>query len=105
SLLMHSYGIGGEKGLLAPQATLFASLTQGIFGKGGIPLHLIAVGAGIGAALIVADAWLKKRGSPLRLHPMPVAVGLYLPLTLSVPIFLGGLVRHLGTRALKRARG
>ena len=30
----------------------------------------------------------------MRLHLMPIAVGIYLPLTLSVPIFLGGLIRY-----------
>jgi putative OPT family oligopeptide transporter len=97
TLLHHSYVIGSGE-LKAPQATLFASLTQGIFGQGGIPYPLVGIGAGIGAALIAADAWLKARGSRLRLHPMPVAVGLYLPLTLSVPLFLGGLVRWFATR-------
>jgi putative OPT family oligopeptide transporter len=91
TLLHHSFGIGDK--LKAPQATLFASLTQGIFGKGSIPLNLVLIGAVIGAALIAADSVLKARGSKLRLHPMPVAVGMYLPFTLSVPIFLGGLVR------------
>lgn len=103
TLLHHSYVIGSGE-LKAPQATLFASLTQGIFGQGGLPMHLIGFGAGIGVALILADTALKARGSALRLHPMPVAVGLYLPLTLSVPIFLGGLVRWFATRE-KREKG
>ena len=103
SLLHHSYGIG--TGLKAPQATLFASLAGGLFGKGTLPVGLVGLGAGIGVALIAADAWLKARGSRLRLHPMPVAVGMYLPFTLSAPILLGGLVRWAGQRALARARG
>lgn len=102
TLLHHSYVIGG--GLKAPQATLFASLAGGIFGKGQIPYLMVGIGAGIGIALIAADAWLKARGSKFRLHPMPVAVGMYLPFTLSVPIFLGGLIRYLGQRALAGKR-
>lgn len=100
SLLHHSYTIG--TGLKAPQATLFASLAGGIFGKGGIPYLMVAIGAGIGALLIAADERLKARGSKFRLHPMPVAVGMYLPFTLSVPIFLGGILRAMGQRALAR---
>ena len=100
SLLHHSYTIG--EGLKAPQATLFASLAGGIFGKGSIPYAMVAIGAGIGVFLIAADERLKARGSKFRLHPMPVAVGMYLPFTLSVPIFLGGLVRAFGQRALAR---
>ena len=102
SLLHHSYTIG--VGLKAPQATLFASLTEGIFGKGQIPLIMVAMGAGIGAAMIAADAWLKSKGSRFRIHPMPVAVGMYLPFTLSVPIFLGGLIRYFGQRALGKGK-
>jgi putative OPT family oligopeptide transporter len=103
SLLHHSYTIG--VGLKAPQATLFASLAGGIFGKGGIPYLMVAIGAGIGVMLIAADERLKARGSKFRLHPMPVAVGMYLPFTLSVPIFLGGLVRAFGQRAFARTGG
>lgn len=103
SLLHHSYGIG--VGLKAPQATLFASLAGGLFGKGSIPVGLIGIGAGIGIALIAGDAWLKARGSRFRLHPMPVAVGMYLPFTLSVPILIGGLIRWMGQRALARTAG
>jgi putative OPT family oligopeptide transporter len=101
SLMLHSYGIGSG-GLKAPQATLFASLAGGIFGKGHIPTLMVGLGAAVGGALVLADAWLKSRGSRLRLHVMPVAVGMYLPFSLSVPIFLGGLIRHFGQRALAR---
>lgn len=100
SLLHHSYQIG--VGLKAPQATLFASLAGGLFGKGTLPVGMIGLGLAIGIALIAADAFLAKRGSAFRLHPMPVAVGMYLPFTLSVPILLGGLIRYAGQRALAR---
>ena len=102
SLLHHSYTIG--VGLKAPQATLFASLAGGLFGKGHIPVGMVMLGAGIGAALIAADALLKAKGSRFRLHPMPVAVGMYLPFTLSVPILLGGLVRYIGQRGLSEEK-
>jgi putative OPT family oligopeptide transporter len=103
SLLHHSYRIG--VGLKAPQATLFASLAGGLFGKGTLPVGMIGLGLAIGIILIAADALLEKRGSAFRLHPMPVAVGMYLPFTLSVPILLGGLVRYAGQRALARESG
>ncbi|MEO6095126.1 MAG: oligopeptide transporter, OPT family [Fibrobacteria bacterium] len=104
SLMLHSYGIGSG-GLKAPQATLFASLAGGIFGKGHIPTLMVGLGAVIGGLLVLADAWLKSRRSRFRLHVMPVAVGMYLPFSLSVPIFLGGLIRFLGQRALARKGG
>lgn len=102
TLLHHSYGIG--VGLKAPQATLFASLAGGMFGKGTIPLDMVAMGGGLGVALIFADSRLKAVGSSFRLHPMPVAVGMYLPFTLAVPIFLGGLARYLGQRGLSQEK-
>ena len=106
SLMLHSYGIGSG-GLKAPQATLFASLAGGIFGRGSIPYGMVGLGAALGIAMIAADAGLKSMGSRFRLlrfrlHVMPVAVGMYLPFSLSVPIFLGGLIRFLGQRALAR---
>ena len=95
--LLHDYtpgGIGGKE-LAAPQAQLFASLARGFFGDGQLPWHLVGVGAGIGLGLVGADRLLAQRGAAFRLHLMPVAVGMYLPFGLSVPIFLGGLLSAL----------
>jgi len=92
TLLHHAYGIG--TGLKAPQATLFASITQGIFGQGALPYSMIFIGMVIGVVILLLDQNLKNKKAKFRLHLMPVAVGIYLPLTLSVPILLGGLVRY-----------
>ena len=85
--------------LLAPQATLMASVAKGMFG-GELPWGMVAIGAGIGAAVIAFDLWLKSRGSSFRAPVLAVAVGIYLPIELSVPIFVGGLVAHLVERRL-----
>jgi putative OPT family oligopeptide transporter len=85
--------------LIAPQATLMASVAKGMFG-GQLPWGMIAIGAVIGAAVVAWDLWLKARGSTFRAPVLAVAVGIYLPLELSVPIFLGGLVAHLVERRL-----
>jgi putative OPT family oligopeptide transporter len=96
TLLHHAYGIGtGEPGALAaPQAGLFASLTQGLFGQGAIAWEMVWVGAGIGIVLLVVNGILATRGVAFRAHIMPVAVGIYLPFALDVPILTGGLIRH-----------
>jgi putative OPT family oligopeptide transporter len=96
SLMHHAYGIGtGEAGSLrAPQAALFASLTEGFFGDGGLPWDLILIGALIGLGLIFIDGALARAGSRFRAHIMPIAVGIYLPLSLDIPILIGGLIRH-----------
>lgn len=102
NLLMEAYGIGVPTAehpspLLAPQANLMASVARGIFG-GELPWTTIGVGALIGAAIIAFDAWLKARGSRFRVPVLACAVGIYLPIELSVPIFAGGLVAHLVER-------
>jgi putative OPT family oligopeptide transporter len=97
TLLHTAYGIGtgAEGSLRAPQAALFASITSALFTGAALPWTMTAIGAGIALALLVIDARLKAAGSGFRAHVMPVAVGIYLPLGLSVPIFLGGLLRRL----------
>lgn len=103
NLLAKAYGIGVPTAdhpnpLLAPQATLMASVAKGLFG-GELPWDLIWIGAAIGAAIIVCDEILKKRGANFRTPVLAAAVGIYLPLDLTVPIFLGGLLAHLVERA------
>jgi len=93
SLLHGAYGIG--TGLKAPQATLFASITGGVFGGGDIPRVMVFTGVLIGIVIIAADRLLVRKGGPFRLHVMPIAVGIYLPLTLIVPMLAGGVIRHL----------
>lgn len=96
TLLHATYGIGTDApgSLRAPQAALFASLTEGFFGDGALPWNMIGIGAVVGVALIVANQLLERSGSSFRTHVMPVAVGIYLPVSLAVPILVGGLVRH-----------
>ncbi len=106
NLLAQAYGIGvpsetHPNPLLAPQATLMASVSKGLFG-GLLPWNMIAVGAVIGVAIIVLDEILKARGSSFRTPVLAVAVGIYLPLELMTPIFLGGLLAWLADRRLRR---
>jgi putative OPT family oligopeptide transporter len=95
NLLLNAYGIAGTPGakanaLAAPQAFLMAKVTQGVF-TGGLRWGTIAIGAALAAMLAVMDRGLEKRGSSWRAPIMPVAIGLYLPLGLSVSILLGSL--------------
>ncbi|MFW2403905.1 MAG: OPT family oligopeptide transporter [Gammaproteobacteria bacterium] len=102
NLLLEAYGIGvptadKPNSLLAPQATLMASVAQGVF-AGGLPWGMVAIGAGIGVVIIVIDEVLKARGASVRAPVLAVAVGIYLPLELAVPIFAGGLIAHFAGR-------
>jgi putative OPT family oligopeptide transporter len=99
NLLLKAYGIGVPTAehpnpLIAPQATLMASVAKGMFG-GELPWGMIEIGAVIGVAIILVDQYLKRRNAPFRAPVLAVAVGIYLPLELSVPIFLGGLIAWL----------
>ena len=49
----------------------------------------------MGAVIIAIDEWLKSRGAKFRVPVLAAAIGIYLPLELMVPIFLGGLLSHL----------
>ena len=105
NLLASAYGIGvptetHPDPLIAPQATLMASVARGLFG-GSLPWPTIGVGAGLGAAIIAADEVLKAKGAKLRVPVLAAAVGIYLPLELSVPIFFGGLLAWFCERTLK----
>jgi putative OPT family oligopeptide transporter len=102
NLLLMAYGIGAPtdaqpNALLAPQATLMASVAEGVFGTG-LPWGMVAAGAAIGAVIIVVDELLKRRGAAWRAPVLAVAVGIYLPLELSVPILAGGLIAHFAAR-------
>ena len=91
ALLHNAYGIGD--GLKAPQATLFTSIVEGFFGNGSVPINMVAYGAVLGILMIAVDELFLKAKGGFRLHLMPTAIGIYLPITLSVPIFAGGLIR------------
>lgn len=102
NLLATAYGIGAPtpehpNSLAAPQATLMASVAKGLFG-GKLPWDMIAIGAGIGAAIIALDEWLKARKAHFRVPVLAAAIGIYLPLELMVPIFLGGLLSYFVER-------
>jgi len=104
NLLLEAYGIGAPtdaypNAFRAPQATLMASVAAGVFGAG-LPWGMIGGGALIGAVIIAVDEYLKRVGSSWRAPVLAVAVGIYLPLELSVPILAGGLIAHFATRII-----
>ena len=102
NLLQKAYGIGVATAdhpspLLAPQATLMASVSRGMFG-GELPWGMVWTGAAIGAGIIAIDEILKARGARYRAPVLAAAVGIYLPLELTVPIFVGGLLSYFVER-------
>jgi putative OPT family oligopeptide transporter len=105
TLLQKAYGFAGQPGagpkaLAAPQANLMASVAQGVF-KGQLPWDFIFIGMAVAAGIIALDLYLQKRGSTFRTPILAVAIGFYLPLELSVPIFFGGIIASLVARHSK----
>jgi putative OPT family oligopeptide transporter len=111
-LLFQAYGLGDvfpregmnpAEALKAPQATLMSSVSFGVFSRS-LPWTMISIGVVIAVAIIAIDRMLQARGSTFRTPVLAVAVGIYLPLELTVPIFVGGIVALLATRHFGRRR-
>ena len=79
-LLNAAWGYGSTE-LPAPQATLMKMVVEGVMGNS-LPWSLVF--AGVAIAIVVEI---------LQIPVLPFAVGLYLPIYLSTPIMVGGLVR------------
>jgi uncharacterized oligopeptide transporter (OPT) family protein len=74
------------------------SVADGVF-TGNLPWNFVYLGALIAVIIILLDIRQEKRGSDFRIPVLAVAVGIYLPIELTVPIFIGGMINHLGKKA------
>lgn len=102
-LLLDAYGFGAPSAahpdaLRAPQATLMASVSEGVFG-GRLPWGFFAAGVGLGLGALLLDYGLRYRKVPFRVPVLAFALGLYLPWELSAPVLLGGIVSRGFTRS------
>jgi len=100
-LLNSAFGFAGAPGagpnaLPAPQAALISALAKGVLG-GDLDWGLIGIGAGIGAVVILIDELLGRAGK-LRLPPLAVGMGIYLPMALTLLIPVGALIGHIYNR-------
>ena len=100
NLLAKAYGFAGAPNvdvvaanpLPAPQATLISALAQGVIG-GNLDWKMLGIGALIGVGLILLDTTmglLKK----LRLPPLAVGIGIYLPMSATFAVIIGAVVGH-----------
>lgn len=98
-LLFKVYGIAGvvptagmdvSKTLPAPTAAVMATLTQAVF-HNHLPWSDMLQGAGLIVALYVLHRMLAL-STWFKLSLLGVAIGMYLPLSSSFPLFLGGLL-------------
>jgi len=92
TLLNQAWGFGSAD-LPAPQATLMKLVIEGVMG-GSLPWALVFTGVGIGVAIEL-----------LGLPVLPIAIGLYLPIHLSTPIMVGGVIRGMLDKKLNKVGG
>ena len=79
-----AYAIG-TNALPAPQASAMKAILEGIFGTVSMPLRWYAFGLGVMLSLVLRMVELPALG---------FALGMYLPIELNTPLFLGGLLAH-----------
>jgi putative OPT family oligopeptide transporter len=97
ALLNTAYGFAGTPGsgpaaLAAPQAALIAALAQGMLG-GNLNLRMIEYGVLAGALLIAVDGLLGRAGR-MRLPPLAIGLGIYLPMGATLPVVIGALAGY-----------
>jgi putative OPT family oligopeptide transporter len=96
-LLNNAFGFAGapgarEQALAAPQALLISALAKGVLG-GDLDWNLLGLGALIGVVIVFADEML-GRAKKLRLPPLGVGMGVYLPMSLTFLIIVGSVLGH-----------
>ncbi|MDR6935762.1 oligopeptide transporter, OPT family [Luteibacter sp. 3190] len=94
----------GPQALPAPQAGLISALAQGVI-TGNIDWSLIEVGVGIGIALILIDEVLARTTRHVRIPPLAVGLGIYLPTVSTLMVVVGSVVGwYFDRRADRTAR-
>jgi putative OPT family oligopeptide transporter len=83
-------GIGGEK-FPAPQATLMATVIKGVMSQK-LDWSYLLIGAGLSLTIYLCGV-----------SPLAWAVGVYLPISTTFPIFVGGMLRGLCDKLRGRA--
>ena len=96
-LVNHAYGFVGAPGaelrphpLPAPQAGLISSLAQGVIAAD-IDWSLIRIGGLIGVGIILLDEILARTTKHMRIPPLAVGLGIYLPTQSTLMIVVGAI--------------
>ncbi|MBJ7509900.1 oligopeptide transporter, OPT family [Brevundimonas sp.] len=110
NLLNAAFGFeGGPRGiadepLAAPQATLISALARGVIG-GDLRWDLIGLGAVIGVVIIILDAVLEKAtGKKIKLPPLAVGIGFYLPAAVTTMLVIGAVCGWIYDKAVSSTR-
>lgn len=115
-LLFNVYGIGAvmprsgmdiSLALPAPTAALLAAITEAVFSHT-LPWMIMLMG-GLVILIIIFCNWIFKLHRFVHLSILGVAIGMYLPISSSFPLFLGGMIAltvkwQLGKKNLSKAQ-
>lgn len=110
-LLFDVYGIAGvmprpgmdpTHSLPAPTAAMLAAITEAMF-QDTLPWSMMFSGASVIIALLGLNHILKGERF-FRLSILGVAIGMYLPLATSFPLFLGGMLAYVAERRLNHLK-
>ena len=107
-VLNHAYGFPGDPNrdavvaepLGAPQAALISTLARGVL-NADLDWGLIGMGAAIGVGLVFLDeilGFLKL----LRIPPLAVGIGIYLPMDATQPVILGAVIGWIYDRLVEK---
>jgi putative OPT family oligopeptide transporter len=108
-LLFNVYGIAGvmphagmdvSQTLPAPTAALLAAITQAVF-QHSLPWMMMLAGASIILLVVICNHALNLQRY-LKLSIMGIAIGMYLPLASSFPLFLGGIIAWYVQKQLQK---
>ena len=106
-LLYQAYGIANvlpnadmnpNASLSAPPAAAMAAITSSMFNQH-LPYHIMLIGIAILAIVYAINLISAKR---IALSLIGVAIGMYLPLDSSTPLFIGALISYLVAKSHKK---
>ncbi|PIT12782.1 OPT family oligopeptide transporter [Snodgrassella alvi] len=109
-LLYNAYGFTGAlprsgmdatQALSAPQATLMTTIAKGIFSHN-LEWTYIMAGVCLGIFLIVLDIVVKRLRPGLSIPPLAVGMGIYLPASVNMPIFIGTVLSYFCMRHIRK---
>lgn len=108
NLLHEAYGFVGaipradmdpSVALAAPQANLAAVLIQAIFNDN-LNWPMIQIGMGVAVFFIILDMFLTSKNPKYSIPVLGVGMGIYLPFTIGMPLFLGSLFSWIVNRRI-----
>ncbi len=110
-LMFSVYGIAGKmphegmdvtQSLPAPTAALLAAVTEAVF-SGDLPWNMILMGGLLIAVIIVINRLLNLQRF-IKLSMLGIAIGMYLPVTSTFPLFVGGMIAFLVQRSVYKKK-